>query len=417
MSSRGCAAWVALVVLLGAPSGAPAQTPGLTLADALRRAAQLSPDIRMAESEASTARSLSRAARAWVYNPEISTGLGRLTEADSSRATRDIGISQRFELGGKRGSRIDAAAQRASAADARLQRRREEVAGRVRRAFLLAQIARMRVATSVEAEQVAVQLRTAADERLRLGAGTQLDVNVAAAAASRERWVRLRAERDYASALVLLSAEIGLPAQERPEPAGDLVLLASETRAEAELIALALARRADLRAAEFDREAAAASLRLARRLAVPDPAFSAATGRDENRFLAFGVSLPLPVFNRGQSERADAAGFFEQSRIAEEAHRQQVEREVQDAFQAYTRALEAQAGFDRDVVERMSENLRLAEESFRAGKIGLLLFSAVRRDLVEARLAYLDALTELVEQRIALGLAVGEVPLLANERP
>lgn len=31
----------------------------------------------------------------------------------------------------------------------------------------------------------------------------------------------------------------------------------------------------------------------------------------------------------------------------------------------------------------------MAEESFRAGKIGLLIYNGVRRDLVEARLDYL----------------------------
>lgn len=376
------------MALFGAASSAPAQAPGITLAEALQRSARLNPDIRIAEAEAGAARSMGRAARAWVYNPEVSAGLGRLRAADSSRRTGDIGLSQRFELGGKRGARIDAAEQRSAAADARLLRRREEVAGRVRRAFLLAQIARLRVGTAVEAEQVATQLRAAANERLQLGAGTRLDVNVAAAAASRERWARLRAERDLASALVLLSAEIGLPAAERPEPAGELVLLSPEIRGEPELIALALERRADLRAAAFEREAAAATLRLARRLAVPDPALSATRGQDENRFFNFGLSLSLPLFNRGQTERADAAGFFERASIAADAHRQQVQREVQDALQAYTRALEAQGGFDRDVVERLSENLQLAEESFRAGKIGLLVFSTVRRDLVDARLAY-----------------------------
>ena len=416
MSSRGSAACAALVALWTTATSAPAQAPGITLAQALERAAQLNPDVRIAEADASATRALSRAARAWVYNPEVSAGLGRLRNADSSSASRDIGLSQRFEIGGKRSARIDASDQRRAAAEARLIRRREEVAGRVKRAFLLAQIARLRVTTALEAEQVAVQLRAAANQRLALGSGTQLEVNVAVAAASRERWARLRAERDFASAVVLLSSEIGLPASGRPEPVGDFVLLAPEIRGEAELVALALARRNDLRAAGFEREAAAASLRFARRLAVPDPAVSAVSGQDENRFFSFGVSLPLPLFNRGQSERADASGFFERARILEEAQRLQVEREVQDAFQAYTRALEAQSGFDRDVVERMSENLRLAEESFQAGKIGLLVFSMVRRDLVEARLAYLDALTELVEQRIALGLAIGEVPPLANER-
>jgi outer membrane protein TolC len=73
----------------------------------------------------------------------------------------------------------------------------------------------------------------------------------------------------------------------------------------------------------------------------------------------------------------------------------------------YGLALDAVRGFDRDVVEKLKENLDLARESVRSGKIGLLLFNSVRRDLVDTRLAYLDALSELVEARSALELAAG----------
>ena len=60
-----------------------------------------------------------------------------------------------------------------------------------------------------------------------------------------------------------------------------------------------------------------------------------------------------------------------------------------------------------ETVNRLAENITLASESFRSGKIGLLVFSTVRRDLVEARLAYLDALADLAERRYALQLAIG----------
>ncbi len=47
------------------------------------------------------------------------------------------------------------------------------------------------------------------------------------------------------------------------------------------------------------------------------------------------------------------------------------------------------------------------ERSLRAGKISLLEFNVVRRDLVDARLGYLDALADLVEARSTLELALG----------
>ena len=409
-----------LAVLIGGSGGSrPVWSQGvsqISLAEALRRAAELNPEVRIAEVDAVAAQRLARAARLWAYNPEFDVGLGRLGTADTSRASYEFGIAQRFELGGKRGSRIAAADRRLVAAQSRRARRRDEVAAQVTRAFLLAQVARLRLETAREAEQVAAQLKTAADERLRLGAGTQLEVNVAAAAASRERRARLLSEQHYASSVIELAASIGLPGAERPEPARDLALPSPENRPEADLVALALDRRPDLRASIAEREASAAALRGARALRWPDPALLATTGRDESRLLRFSLSFSLPVLNRAQTERAEAAGFLDRAVIAEDAQRRQVEREVRDAFQAYQRAREAYDAFDREVVERMSENLRLAEESFRAGKIGLLIFSTVRRDLVEARLSYLEAIAELVDWRTALALAVGEPLAPETER-
>ena len=84
-----------------------------------------------------------------------------------------------------------------------------------------------------------------------------------------------------------------------------------------------------------------------------------------------------------------------------------IEREARAAYAAYENARQAAEGFDREVVERLSENIDLARESFRAGKISLLEFNLLRRELVETRLSYLDAVVELVEARFALELAVG----------
>ncbi|HJU47832.1 MAG TPA: TolC family protein, partial [Gaiellaceae bacterium] len=93
--------------------------------------------------------------------------------------------------------------------------------------------------------------------------------------------------------------------------------------------------------------------------------------------------------------------------VTEEAARQSVQREVRGAFRALGLAREAVEGFDRDVVGSLGDNVSLARESFRAGKISLFDFNLLRRDLVETQLAYLDALTELVEARYALELATG----------
>lgn len=413
MFARGLVA-CALAAALAAP--VRAQTREITLAEALRRAAELNPDIRTAGAELAAARGGLRGARLFTYNPEISVGVGRVGFGDTSLVGFDFALSQRFELGGKRGARIRGAESRSAAAEARLARRRQEVAARVYQAFVLALIARLRAETAREAEQVTADAQRAASERLALGGGTLLEVNVAAAAVSRDRRVRLEAERSYASAVIELARAIGLPPEETAEPAGAPELPAPDARAESTLVALAVERRADLRAAAAERAAAEADVRFARGLAWPDPAVGALVGRDDVRRWQLTLSVPIPLLNRGQGAQAQARAELERARIAEGALRRQVEFEVRDAYQAYMRAREALAAFERGGVERLAQNLQLAQESFRAGKINFLVFNTVRRELVDARLAYVDAFAEVVRRQADLALAVGDISAIPTQR-
>ena len=67
------------------------------------------------------------------------------------------------------------------------------------------------------------------------------------------------------------------------------------------------------------------------------------------------------------------------------------------AISGYTRAREAVLGFDKEVNERLHENLELARASYTSGKIDYFQFNVVRRELLASRNAYLDAFEETVE--------------------
>jgi cobalt-zinc-cadmium efflux system outer membrane protein len=407
MVVRTISTCVLVALLVGVVHAAQAQAPEITLSEALRRAAEQHPDIRLAQAEVRIVQGQLRQARTLTYNPEVSASIGSTEGPDTSLTSYEIELSQRFEIGGKRGARTAAARWRVEAAEARLARTRELVAAQVVRAFTLAALSRARIATTREAEQVAAQLKAAATERLALGAGTQLELNVATAAIGRDRRSRLEAERTYASALFELAAAVGLPARETVIPAGEPPPTPEVEQSEEELVKLAVQRRTDLTAARAERAAAAADLRFARALFWPDPAIGVSADRDDLRTVRFGVSLPLPLWNRGQGERAAARAAVEAADLTQASVQRQIEFEVRDAYQSYLRARQAESGFDRETVNRLAENITLASESFRSGKIGLLVFSTVRRDLVDARLAYLDALADVAERRYALQLAIG----------
>ncbi len=409
MFVRAVCACVLVVASPALAGAAHAQAREITAEEAVRRALEEHLDIRAAQAEVEVARGQLAAARTLSYNPEVTAAIGSASNPDTSLTSYEVELSQRLELGGKRGARTTAARRRVDAAEARLARTRELVAARAVRAFALASLGRARVASTEEAEQVASELKRAATDRLALGAGTQLELNVAAAGVGRDRRARLEAERAYASALLELGAAVGLPAVQSVTPVGGPPAVTPIEKSEEDLVQLAVARRHDLRAATAERAAAGADLRFARALSWPDPAFGVSAGRDDFEAVRFTISLPLPLWNRGQGERSTARAALLRAELAESTVRRQVELEVRDAYQAYQRAREAESGFDRETVTNLSENITLAGESFQAGKIGLLVFSAVRRDLVEARLAYLDTLVDLAERRYALELAVGGI--------
>ena len=418
---RGLAAWARLIPwpLLAAVMAlaAPSFAQEVTLEEAVQRALANHPDLRVAEAELRAAEGELRGARTYPFNPEVSGSGGRESNpGDPSRGSAvEFSFDQTLELG-KRGPRISAAEARRAAAQARVDQVRVAVLAGARRAYLLSVAARDRVRTTREAESVADELRTFAAERLQLGAGTQLESNVAAAAAGRARADRLVAERRLRLALADLATSIAAPPGELPEPTGPFPTLPPSPGTLEEFVGRALSQRADLRAARHERLAAASDLTLAQRLAIPDPVFGVQWGRanhplgegsPQERTLLFGVTLPLPIFNRNQGGVAVARALEGRAGVVEQAQEKKVEREARATFVAYENAREAAEGFDREVVESLTENIDLARESFRAGKISLLEFNLLRRELVETRLSYLDALAELVEARFALELAAG----------
>lgn len=398
----------ALVPLLLAISGeAKAQARPVTLSEALRLSARSHPLTQLAEAEAGIARGEVASARSFP-NPFVSATVGPASSRDTSLVTGQFGLSQTIELGGKRSLRTRSTSLRLGAATERTRRQRDLVVFGVHRAFSLAVIAAERVTTAFDADSVATALHRAAEERLQLGAGTQLELNVAAAAAARDRRARLLAQQNLTRAIADLQAAIGLPPSDSIVPVGAFVLPRLPALSEDSLVRIALSTRADVAALRYELDATRSSLRLAHALRWPDPAIGFSAGRAEDfRIRILTLSLPIPLWNRGAGERAAAAASLARASVSLGAAEQAVEREVRVASRALRSALESAHAFDEQVVTRLRENLDLAYESFRSGKISLFAYATLRRDLVAARLDYLDALADVAEREYALAAATG----------
>lgn len=399
-------------LLFIAPTSAAAEP--ITLNAAITRAVSAHPDVGIAEADVGASQGRSLAAKTRPYNPELGISAAPVRVAGSTFTDYEVTLGQTFELGGKRARRVGVASAELSSARARKDWTRREVELRARRAYYLAALDRALVATAKDAQVAADEAKEATEERLRQKAGTQLEVNVASADVGRARRALLDAERTYLVARAELGAAVGAKPGEDLEPAEDAPLPPEPPAAEDPIVSGALAARPDLRAVRFQRDAAAAGVALADAEATPDVGVSVGYSRErdpDQTFHRFSInlSIPLPIFDRKQGQRAVARAELNRAEIVDTAVRWQAERDIRTTFRAYQKAREAVLAFDLDVVGKLDENLKLARESFQTGKIGLLEFNVVRRNLVETRIAYLEARREAIEALIALELAAGNV--------
>jgi cobalt-zinc-cadmium efflux system outer membrane protein len=81
---------------------------------------------------------------------------------------------------------------------------------------------------------------------------------------------------------------------------------------------------------------------------------------------------------------------------------------VRDAYSSYLAARSALTVNQQDVVEPAKESLSLIEKAFMAGKMDLLSLSVVERQVLDARMSYLDAWFGLVGAAASLEVATGE---------
>lgn len=384
----------------------------ITLDQAVRRAANR-PAVAIAGTEVDAVRAEAAGARRPIYNPELGVAIGPRFGGGQTLLDAEVSLAQTIELGGKRDARRAVADARVAAAGSNLVQAQLDAEFEVWRAFQLTLLARARIDATREAEALATQLVTASSDRQALGAGTQLQINLATLEGGRARHDRLDAENAYDAALAELARVIGAAPDERLEPVGELATLPAAALDEDALVARALANRPDLDVARAGLRVARAEVRLANAEATPNLTASVSYGYEQDLDTDFhavmaGLSISLPVRNRNQGARSAARARVRGAELEQDRRTVDVEREVRVAIRAYARAREALLGFDREINERLHDNLELAHESFVAGKLDYFEFSVVRRDLVANRLAFLDAATEAVDAWSTVQRAVGK---------
>lgn len=261
------------------------------------------------------------------------------------------------------------------------------------------------VELAVHAAEVARHAAEVAERKRRAGDLTELDASMVLAAAGRARATVKATEAERAATLGKLARLIGLGV-------GDTVVLRGELRPPAPLalddLVAAAAARPDVRALAAEQTVAARELALARTAGAPALGVFAQYGREEDQTIVLGgVGLTLPIWSRGQGERAEARAKAARAAAAHEATRHAATREVADAFAAYVLARDAVDLFESEVLPPLDRGEQLLARSLETGVVTVPDYLVARQQSLELRREHLD-------RQLALATAYARARLLAG---
>jgi outer membrane protein, heavy metal efflux system len=245
------------------------------------------------------------------------------------------------------------------------------------------------------------------------------------------KYDRLRAERERTelmAEMALIRAELALdrsqllaflpPDTSIPTVAGQIESTLAAPNP-SELVQRAIAAREDYRAELKRAEQYRLEQRAAERLRYPDPVLSAGlkradlgqrtTGpRDIANGPVIGLTVPIPFFNKGQTEVARFAAEQERVGARLQILAQQIRSAVEGSVQAFQIRASARDEYARELAASGPELIRIATIAYQEGEIGILQLLDAYRTQRLAQLRMLDIHSAVKDAQIELEKAIGE---------
>ena len=393
----------------------PASAGRVSLHAILLYADRHAPEIRLARSHlASAAAERSAASPLFPAEPSLSLHVGPRMGGAGTTLDYGAAIEQPIEVAGQRGLRREVAARIGDLAQADLESARWRVHLGVHAAFHTALVAHARVAAAQRLLAFAERLMDVASKRHAAGDIPQLQLRVAAGELAMARQKQVAAAGEYRGARLSLAEAAGWPADQPPEPAGELDTPRAATATD-ELIALALAHHPALRTHLATVASAAARAHLADREAWPDLTLGlslareaeAGANRSEEHIGLVTVEIPIPLWRRNRGARARARADHSIARTEYEVTRDTIRVRVARAAAAVDFAAQRLEVYGTDIMPRFEENLTLLSRGFELGEMELLEVLVARGRFLELEREVLDTYADYFRSVAQLEAEVG----------
>ncbi len=402
----------------------PAQ--GTSSNDLVRRALASNGELAAARIEIERARARLRQA-GLRPNPtlDFEQTSGRFTGAPGESEI-SVGLAVPLELGGKRRRRIELAQAEFEAVEAEISDGERRLTNEVRVLYVEALASIRELGTLEELNNLDLQTTRFVQARVTEGETAPIELNQLQVEVDRLRSRRALIEGRLQATLLRLKSLTGFAPAELLRLREDITtpLLPTPPASVDAAIDVAIRTRPDLRLARLNEEVARAGLRLARAQGVPDvtPFTRYSYGRsvfddtpvgvlrDRDKLLTFGVAVGIPLFNRNQGGKAEAAAAITQTERRREFLEAVVRSEVQSAYARYEAARAAVGTFEQGVIPRATANIRTIRAAYQIGAFSIGDLLSEQRRLVDAQREFTEALAERYRALADLQAAIG-VPI------
>lgn len=390
------------------PTGESDYAPAasLTLEEALTLARRTNPvlraaraSVRLPEAELAQAYRFSNPVLGFAVLPGLNAGTGLA-----------VSLAKRFEIAGQRGlraegsrARIDAATWEAGDVERRL---RLQVAN----SFYAVRVTQELTQLIDSVVVVTARLLEAAELKFQAGLAPELDRNIARIQLLQARVQRVQVLRELAVRKNEVNALTGRPPESDFTAIGPLVHgPVPEQFAVSELQAYALRNRTDALAIASRRRAVSASIRLARRLAMPDLVLGLGINREADGPQTIGLSagISLPVFDRNQYGQDLAQAASEIVAAQGEARSRAISQEVRSALVRLETMRAQLAAYEEDILELADANQRFAADAYARGELDITTAVLAARQHTEAHVGFLEAVLAFDQAAAELESAVG----------
>lgn len=337
-----------------------------------------------------------------------------------------LGYAHTFELGNKRGRRVEVATLDVDITQLEIRDRERVIRAEVLERYIAAMSAIRNFEAVAQQREVAEQGLGVTRRRVAEGESPRVEEMVLQADVGRLEAERLVLESEVHQAMLLLKVVAGFDEAQalRLRPDGDRVPVTTSLD---EAIAVGLAARPDLLALRKDEQRSAAEVQLAQSEKTPDLAglirytdartqfdYFGLNGagaltplKDHDRLLTAGLSITLPLLHRNQGQIQAATARQAAATIRREFMERTIRAEIAGAFARYRAAQRAVEVFQKLVIGPSEQSVTVLRASYAAGEVQLFDVVAEQRRFIDTQKAYTEAIRQEALARVALERAVG----------